>query len=91
MGYEYIYRSAPTVDQYGKIVLFNEIIQLFYSGFSDEVRKIGIAVQYPDSYIAGNPDHGGINPWVGDIELTRFQFTGSTGPYSGNITVFCHQ
>ena len=85
---EHIYRSAPTVDQYGKIVLFNDTIQLFYSGFSDEVPNIGVAYIYPYSYIAGNPDYGETNPWVGDIELTRFQFTGSTGSYTGNITVF---
>jgi len=43
---QYVYRSSPTVDQTGKIVLFNNTIQLFYSGVADNWR-IGVAYVSP--------------------------------------------
>ncbi|MGD0712551.1 MAG: DUF2341 domain-containing protein, partial [Bacteroidales bacterium] len=44
-----VYRSCPTVDQTGKIVLFNNMIQLFYTGEtgSGPTCKIGIAYTTP--------------------------------------------
>jgi len=45
---QYIYRSSPTVDQTGKIVLFNKTIQLFYSGVNGAgIWRIGVAYISP--------------------------------------------
>jgi N-acetylneuraminic acid mutarotase len=42
-----VYRSSPTVDQTGKIVLFNNAIQVFYSGKDASIFNIGIAYVPP--------------------------------------------
>ncbi|MGD0405021.1 MAG: DUF2341 domain-containing protein, partial [Candidatus Bathyarchaeia archaeon] len=46
-----IYRTAPTVDETGKIVLVNNGIQMFYSAETTAaLTKIGIAYSYPYNY-----------------------------------------
>lgn len=84
----HIYRSSPTVDQAGRIVLVNNKIELFYSGWIDNyVPHIGVAyISQPN--VLGNPVATAVNTWGGDVELSEFQFLGSTGTYSGNITVY---
>jgi len=40
---QHIYRSNPTVDQTGQIFLFDDRIRLYYSGWTSDIPKIGIA------------------------------------------------
>jgi hypothetical protein len=85
----YIYRSSPVVDANGKIVLFDNAIKLYYSGWNtDSVPMIGLATIYPYYGILGNPYAGDTNNWGGAIQIATFQYQGTTGSYSGSISVY---
>ena len=87
-----IYRSAPVVDQTGRIVLFNNVMQLYYSAWTSvSISRIGLATVIPYYGILGNPYAGQATPWDGNIQITRFRFNDATGTYTGSISVYFSQ
>jgi hypothetical protein len=85
----HIYRSAPVVDQTGKVVLFNNAMQLYYSAWtSTSVPKIGLASVIPYYGVFGNPHAGQLNVWDEAIQMAKFHFDGATGTYTGSISVY---
>ncbi len=86
----HIYRSCPVTDTSGKILLSNNSFPIYYSGWDqNNVPLIGLAYisTSPDN-VLGNINSGLIDNWGGEVQVTNFKFTGATGTYSANMSVY---